>query len=71
MDLSEGILNHVRGLQQDLIELGVLAARHRGDRLAIDRISRRAGLRLDAGARFVQALCGDLNLLELRWSRGV
>ena len=68
MDLSEGVLDHVRGLQQHLIELRVFAARHGRDRLAIDRVGRGAGLRLDGAARFVQSLRRDLDFLQWGWS---
>ena len=59
VELSEGVLRHVRRLQHHLVEQGVVGARGRCDGRRIEGIGRRAGLGLDAGAPFIQMLSGN------------
>ena len=64
VELSEGVLNHVGRLQQNLIELHVLSAGLGVDLGAVDGVGRGARLGLDAGALFIQLLRGDDDGIE-------
>ena len=59
VQLAELVLHDARRLQENLIELAVVAARHGRDRCFVDRVSRSAELRLDARAGFVEFAGGD------------
>ena len=56
VELAERILSHLGRLQQHLVQLHVVAARHGVDRLRIERVDRGTGLGLDARARVVETL---------------
>lgn len=62
VNLPEGVLDNLRCLQDDLIEERVFTAGNSGDRSSINRVGRRASLGLDAAARVVEALGGDLDV---------
>ncbi len=59
MELAVGILHRPRGLQDHLVEGGVLAAGHGLDGLGRDGVGRGADLGLNGIARLIQALGGD------------
>lgn len=59
MQLSEGVLGDARRLENHLIERHVIAALHGLDGLGVDGVDRRAKLRLDRRAGFVEALSDD------------
>ncbi len=66
VELTEGILSHVRGLHDDLIEQLIVAAGLRGDGLLVDDVGGCAGLGLNAVTGLVQTLCDHGDRIERR-----